>query len=398
MIRNVIRYLGLACLVATHSGAAANETPFLEQATNLDRLIDSKNRRIQALEQEVLRLRQSCDDRRDKVPASPAEAKPPRRSDSATVCYRGCKFRDLGKAVKAAQAGDTITVAPEINGSCAVIRKPLRLVGLKDAAGNRAHLAGGVCMGKGPLVVKSHDVTIEGFEISEVSVGGKNGACIRLDPEARDVVVRDIYCHDSQQGMLGTIKGQLLIEDSRFENNGFNRGQSHGLYLLGDSAVVRRTAVVSTRHSGHSLKIGVQDFLLEDSIIAALSSRNSRALDNFTGGTVVMRRNIIQQGPNSENSEVLGIALEPKRLKPAGHSLTLEDNWIIYDDPERNNTQLISGKKFGPWKMRGNRIVGIRKPAERIDESINDIWYDDRMAAGLPAWDGTLATLPKPGE
>ena len=31
----------------------------------------------------------------------------------------------------------------------------------------------------------------------------KNGACIRIDPEAGDITIKDVYCHDSEDGVLG---------------------------------------------------------------------------------------------------------------------------------------------------------------------------------------------------
>lgn len=397
--------VGLAATVVQLGFVAANaQTPGVEKGsgaqrfTNLDRLLASKDNRIRELEAEVARLRQQCANEAKAASSSPAVEQSVTAGQGASVCFRGCEFSDLGKAVRSAQAGATITVAPEINGSCAVINKPLRLVGLKAPDGRRAHLAGGVCAGKGPLVVNSHDVTIEGFEISNVSVPSRNGACIRLDPRAQDVTVRDVYCHDSENGMLGEVRGQLTIEKSVFRNNGFDRGQAHGLYIGGDDVTIRQSQILATRESGHSLKIGAQNFLLEDSLVAALSSRNSRALDAFAGGNITLRRNVIQQGPKTENNDLLGIAYETKRLRPGNHSVTLENNWFIFDDPNRRNTTLINGKKLGPWNMRGNVMVGIRKSYKKIDNQDNNSWVPDRRAAKLPVWDGTTNTLPKPGQ
>ena len=96
-----------------------------------------------------------------------------------TVCREGCQFSDLNKAIKAAESGGTVTVAPGLHGTCGVIRKPIRLIGLKDPSGKRAHLGGSVCWGKASLVITASDVLIEGFEISNVTVPEKNGACVR---------------------------------------------------------------------------------------------------------------------------------------------------------------------------------------------------------------------------
>ena len=177
----------------------------------------------------------------------------------ATVCRQGRPFTDLNAAIEAAEDGDTITVAPGLYGMCAVIKKSLHLLGLRDDTGKRAHLGGGVCEGKGPLVVRAPKVTIEGFEISNVSVRDKNGACVRVGPTTEDVTIRDIYCHDSENGILANLgDGVITIEDSRFERNGANNGYAHGVYISqAKSLVVRNTQILSTKGAGQSLKSGI---------------------------------------------------------------------------------------------------------------------------------------------
>ena len=252
-------------------------------------------------------------------------------------------------------------------------------------------------MGKAPLVVKSEGVTIEGLEISGVSVPSRNGSCIRFDPGAENIVLRDIYCHQSEDGLLGQVKGSLLIENSRFERNGFNNGQAHGMYVWGDRLIIRNSQILATRHGGHSLKAKARSMLIEDSILAALGARNSRGIDAFGGGELILKRNVIQQGPNSDNNEIIGVAHEARRLFPNGHSVKIENNWFIFDDPNRNNRRVIAGRKLGPWVIRNNVFVGLTEHGGKFDEDVDNIWFPDRASASLPPWDSTLNSLPKPG-
>jgi hypothetical protein len=317
-----------------------------------------------------------------------------------TLCREGCAFSDLNAAIKAASPGSVIRVAPGIYGICGIVDKPLRLIGLKDASGKRAHLAGGVCNGKGPLVLKAPDIVIQGFEISNVTVPSKNGACIRIDPEAGDVIIRDIYCHDSEDGILGGPKrGNVTIEDSRFERNGSDQGQAHSIYVYdGDNLVIRRTQIFNTKGEGHTVKSGAKRTVIEDSILAALDSQNSRAIDFFAGGVLEVRRSVIEQGKNSDNSDAFGIALESSRINPEPHSTLIENNWIIFDDLERGN-RLLRVKQFGPITVRGNNIVGMTSIADSYIEAVveNNRLYRDRNEAGLPKYDGSPSSLPKPG-
>ncbi len=324
--------------------------------------------------------------------AEPVPAGLPNGSGKISVCSSGCDFNDLQKAVDAAMPGGEINVAPEINGTCAVIGKSLRIVGKRGTDGRRAHLAGGVCAGKAPLVTAAGNIVIEGFEISGIAVGDGNGACLRLDPGTRDLTVRDIYCHDSQDGILGSSDGQMLIEDSIFIGNGFGEGQAHGLYVWGGEVLIRHSQILSTQNAGHSLKFGVRKLTIEDSIIAALNGRNSRALDAFAGGEVVLRRNVIQQGPQSDNSDVIGLALEAGRLLPEGHSLRLENNWVIYDGSSRGI--LIRGQKLGPITLQNNTFVGLSGVGIDGVQDNGNRWLATRKQAGLPVFDGTLSSLP----
>ena len=331
--------------------------------------------------------------------ARPAPASAAKPAAAISVCYQGCDFRDLQQAVNASPPGGVVTLAAEINGTCAVIAKPLRLQSLMGKDGTRARLIGGVCIGKGALVLAGPNISIEGLEISGINVGDGNGACIRLDPGSRDITLKNLYCHDSQDGILGEFTGRLTIENSRFEGNGFGNGQAHGIYLTkGDEAVIRRSQILSSKNAGHSLKSGVRKLMIEDSIIAALNGHNSRALDAFGGGDITLRRNVIQQGPESDNSEVIGLALEPSRLLPNGHSVLLEDNWILFDNDNRGQKTLFRGQKLGPIVVRNNLMVGLTGTGlDGITEEGNR-WAKNRSQAGLPVFDGTLASLPTPGK
>lgn len=334
--------------------------------------------------------------------AQAATTEPPAKpTDEASVCREGCAFTDLNKAIQNASAGSVITVAPGRYGWCGVVKKPIRLVGLKDAEGNRAHLAGGVCWGKATLVLRASDIVIEGFEISDVSVPSKNGACIRVDPQAGDITIKDLHCHDSENGLLGGPQnGRLTIEDSRFERNGANNGFAHGIYVNnGEELVVKRSQFTSTKGEGHGIKSGAKRTVIEDTIVAALEGRNSRAIDIYGGGVFELRRSVIQQSESSANHEAIGLALERKRINPQPHSTLIEDNWFIFDDLERCCRWLLTAKQLGPVTIRKNKFVGMtRLTKSRLKpHTEKNVTIRNRGRAGLADYDGTLASLPQPG-
>ena len=70
---------------------------------------------------------------------------------------------------------------------------------------------------KNTLVVMGNSVLIEGLECSGIHVPSGNGACLRL--EGKDITIRKVFFHDSEEGILGG-RGLTVIEDSRFERLG----------------------------------------------------------------------------------------------------------------------------------------------------------------------------------
>lgn len=398
--KNILRLLPCLLIMLALSSVSSGEQQNTDDLKAKIRAIyeelrqtqERQNRHLQQIE-DVLRLNTEKEAERPLPSAKAMSIEPNKYGVMLSVCSHGCDFNDLQKAVDATAPGGEIKVAPEINGTCAVISKPLHIVSKRGADGRRAHLVGGVCNGKAPLVTAASNIIIEGFEISDVAVGNGNGACIRLDPGTRDLTIRDIYCHDSQDGILGTSAGHFLIEDSSFIGNGFGNGQAHGLYIDGDQILIRHCQILSTQNAGHSLKSGALKLTVENSIIAALNGHNSRALDAYAGGNVVLRGNVIQQGPQSDNSAVIGIALEPARLLPDGHSLLLENNLVIFDNASRGGI-LLQGRKLGQMTTHDNIFVGLKGMGLDGVQDIGNHWFESRKQAGLKSFNGTLSSLP----
>ena len=123
----------------------------------------------------------------------------------------GCGYTSLQRAVDDAEPGSVIVLAPGVYRQAAVVRRD-RLT-IRGEAG--AHLMGTAAQGKGALVLKGNDTVVEGIECSGIAVKDRNGSCIKL--EAEGLVVRNVYFHDSEQGILGGFGGTVIVENSRFE-------------------------------------------------------------------------------------------------------------------------------------------------------------------------------------
>ena len=318
-------------------------------------------------------------------------------SNTPDVCYSGCRYQTLRAAYRDVRAGDTITLAPGFYTECLVVKKSIAIVGLKGPNGERAEFTA-QCRGKGAFVVQTDQFELRGVAIRDVSVRDNNGACVRLDPQTGTVRVSDIVCSNSQNGILGSARKAIFIDSSLFVGNG-GAGRAHAIYVQSTpELVVRNSIIQSTKGAGHTLKSGAERTIVQNSILAALDSENSRAIDLFAGGTLIVTDSVLEQGPNSQNHDVVYFAGEASRINlSAEHIALFENNWIIYDYKEgRCCRWLAAGKKLAPIIFRHNKLVGINSQNLEGLEMEDNLEFEDRAAAGLPPYTGQLDSLPFP--
>lgn len=271
-----------------------------------------------------------------------------------TDLKEGCEYDTLSAAIKAAEPGDRIELAPGEYASCAVVNKPLTISG--------GHLRGRACGGKAALVVKAGPVRIENLECSGIKVSDGNGACIRWEDGQLDLV--NVHFHHSQSGILGTSKdnrlGPLTITGSTFEGLGgdcsIKCGRAHGIYIEGaPSVTIRDSRFLKSKDEGHEIKSGVAELVIEDSVIDSGTGRDSRLIDAYNGGRLIVRRSTLREGPRSANSDLIGFGGEMRR--------TFDDNTVVLEDNDVfcDGGAVISAIKAKPdLHMQGNRTENCR--------------------------------------
>ena len=312
-----------------------------------------------------------------------------------------CRWQSLQEAVAAALPGDEVVLTPGVYEQGAIIETP----GLVLRGEPGAHLRGHAVEGKAALVVKADNVVIDGIECSGITVRDRNGACVRN--EGRDLTLRNVHFHDNEQGVLGGSPGGgvLRVERSLFERNGFD-GLAHGLYINReiDTFIFRDSRILATKGSGHGLKSRAQSTIVENSTIAGLDGDDSRAIDISNGGEVVIRGNVLQKGPNSENSQMIGIALEGEH-NDVNRTL-IEDNLFVFDTVPEGWLQnlaravgllpargvVIASKSPGDVLLRDNTIVGARELGDGVIGRDNR-FFSTRREAALPPY----PAVPKTG-
>lgn len=316
---------------------------------------------------------------------------------TADVCVEGCRFRTLVEAANKTGPGATVTIAPGLYPECLQVREDMRIIGLKGPNGERAEITG-ACAGKGAFVVATPRFEARGIAIRGITVPDGNGACFRLGSTVEAMRLFDVVCADSDTAVLGGGPDLALFVDSSLIVGAGRDGQAHGLYVTAArELVLRNTVIHSGKGAGHTLKSAARRTLVLDSILAGLDGHTSRAIDLYGGGTLVVRGSVLQSGPQADNNEMIHLMGEPGRMpKGARHIVLIEDSVLLYDDPARCCRRVVTGTALGPVILRDSLLVGLTDigmggvAADALRRA------DDRAAAGLSAYDGTLGSLPRP--
>lgn len=240
--------------------------------------------------------------------------------------------------------------------------------------------------GKGIFVIRGNNTTVENIEFNNSKVPDHNGAGIRQ--EGSNLTVRHCTFRNNEMGILqgGTISNcTILIEFCKFLNNGStsNPGYQHNVYINHiDTLIFRFNVTLDAIAEGHELKSRASNNFIMYNRISNLSSTDSRNIDLPNGGTALILGNVIEQGPNSSNSNIIGFGMEGL-TNPGPHNLFICSNTIV-NRMNRGNFINVAGidtlqlfNNFFLGAKTGGFLIGT--PAQ-LDSSNNIINNDLTVA------------------
>jgi len=289
----------------------------------------------------------------------------------------GIGFSNIHAAVTALKVGDELFIAAGSYTTPLIINKSdITITGVGHVIFQR-----GVAEGKGFILSKGDNLTVNNIECKDIAVRDGNGACIRQ--EGVNLTLNHVYFHSSQEGVLETAReaGVIKINDSRFERIGFN-GQAHGIYTNKASLYVAQSLFIASKNQGHAIKVRGKMLSIEKSIIVSLSSDDSRLIDMPNGGELFVARSLLGQGPNSVNGQMIGYGLED--MSNQRNKISLIDN-IIYLERLGSNYLLAlpKNKREITLTQQNNLVIG-----EDNSQYINveNTYFSDRAELGLPLY------------
>jgi hypothetical protein len=246
----------------------------------------------------------------------------------------GQQFSTIEAAVTAAASGDTIDVQAGIYTNDFVgIFKNLTL----QAVGGPVQMVETIQPPNGKAMIDEGgagiSVTINGFDISGVTVPDANGAAIRYEGGA--LTLNNDYFHGNQNGLLGAPdpNGTIDINNSEFAFNGVGGdGHTHNIYVGMIATLTISDSYFHDANVGHEIKSRAADTIITDSRIFDLQSTASYSIDLPDGGDATITNNVIEQGPNTQNPSILAYNEEPDPNPNPGRSVLIADNTVINDD------------------------------------------------------------------
>lgn len=249
-------------------------------------------------------------------------------------------------------------------------------------------IAGDLVNGKGIFVISGADARVENIEFANAVVVDHNGAGIRQ--EGRNLVVSYCKFDGNEMGILcGNISNcKTTIEYSEFVNGGSaaNPGYQHNVYINHiDTLVFRYNYSHEAIAEGHELKSRASNNFILYNRIANEQSTDSRSIDLPNGGTAVVVGNIIEQGINSANSNLVGYGLEGL-TNPGPHNVWMSSNTMINKKSTGSFIQIAGGTDT--LFLKNNLLAGVKTgglligSASTLDSS-NNLVHDSINSFGF---------------
>jgi hypothetical protein len=227
---------------------------------------------------------------------------------------------------------------------------------------------------KGIWVVYGKNTYVEGFEFYGAAIDsadGDNGAGIRV--QGNNFTCRRCYFHDNQEGILtgnDTAGNDILIEACEFDHNGVENGGAagfeHNIYIGLCSTCTIKFCSFTRSIVGHELKCRANvSYILYNYIVDGPTGDGSLSIDIPQGGLAFVMGNIIEKGPMTANSTVIGYGEEG--FKNPDTDFYFINNTVVTDRNPTTYFEIAAGTKTA--LIANNIFAGVAHPIVGFTDS-----------------------------
>ena len=306
-------------------------------------------------------------------------------------------------AITAAAAGDTILIDAAGNYSgdvCSWAKNNLTIRGVNGRP--RIAAAGANAAGKGIWVIDGNDNVIDNIEFSGATVPDGNGAGIRF--EGINLSVFRCYFHNNQNGLLTNNQGagDLVVQYSEFASNGTGNGYTHNIYVGHIAGFTFQFNYSHDAIGGQLVKSRAAENHILYNRLTTQNGTTSYEIDLPNGGLSYVIGNVVQQGPNGQNSNVMEYLLEGADAQNPSWQLFVVNNTFVNDmtfgtflaiAAADTTPAVITNNIFaGPGSVTTQSAAVLNANLGGVDPRfVNAAGYDYDLQQGSPAIDTAIA-------
>jgi hypothetical protein len=221
------------------------------------------------------------------------------------------KIKRIAEAARIAKDGDTIEIDAGVYARDVAVFGQ-RLLTIRGVGGRPTLLADGASAeDKAIWVIRGGNIRVENLEFVGARVSDRNGAGIRH--ETGRLIVKGCVFRENENGILAgnNRDAELEIEESEFGDNGAGDGQSHNLYVGGIRSLKVTGSYFHHAKVGHLIKSRAErSHILYNRLTDEAGGQASYEIDLPSGGLAYVIGNLIEQGPATENSNIISYGAE----------------------------------------------------------------------------------------
>ncbi len=231
-------------------------------------------------------------------------------------------YRTIASAVNVSWEGNVIYVDPGVYyNEDITINRRVHIIG----NGGTVRIIGNSNISNGKaFIVTNADTILENISFENATVSDRNGAGVRY--QSWSLLVKNCSFIWNQEGILSASNttGRITIENSRFDNNGYGDGYTHGVYVWEISNLTISNSTFTSTKAGHHIKSRAATTSIQNNTFDDINADTSYHIDIPNGGIVTINGNTFTKWINAQNQTFISYGAEG--IKYSSNILDITNN------------------------------------------------------------------------